>query len=269
MIKRQPARVVLLFAMPFAFAIGAGQPDVQNIIQKSVVANQADFKAAPNFNWKERDRTENGSKTYQVTMIEGTPYQRLLAVNGNPLSQAQEADEMKKQQQAEAQRHSESPDDRRKRIEKFEKDRTRDNLMMQQLTKAFTFTYLGQGKLRGFTVWTLRATPRPGYNPPNMETQVLPGMEGELWIDQKTNNWVKVTAHVIHPVSIEGFLAEVEPGTRFELEKSPVGGGIWQVTHFSMQSHAKVLHVFGRSSQEDDTYFDYQRIGNSNTSSGH
>ncbi len=117
-------------------------------------------------------------------------------------------------------------------------------------------------------MWMLKATPRPGYNPPNMETQVLPGMEGELWIDQKTYNWVKVTAHVIHPVSIEGFLAEVEPGTRFELEKSPVGGGIWQITHFSMHSQAKVLHLFGRSSQEDDTYFDYQRIGNSNSSSG-
>jgi hypothetical protein len=82
-------------------------------------------------------------------------------------------------------------------------------------------------------------------------------MQGELWVDVKTYQWVKVTARVIHPVSIEGFLAEVEPGTQFKLEKSPVDGGVWQVSHFSMKSQAKVLHLFSRASSEDDTYFDY------------
>ncbi len=198
-----------------------------------------------------------------MTMIEGTPYQRLIAVNGKPLSAAQNAEEEKKQQQAAAQRHSESADDRQKRIDKYEKDRRRDNLMMQQLTEAFDFTLMGQHRVRGFNVWVLKATPRAGYKPPNMETQVLPGMQGELWIDQKSYQWVRVTAQVIHPVSIEGFLAEVEPGTQFELENSPVGNGIWQTTHFAMKSSAKILHMVHRESSEDDTYFDYQRIGTS------
>jgi hypothetical protein len=88
---------------------------------------------------------------------------------------------------------------------------------------------------------------------------VLPGMEGELWIDQKTYEWVKVTAHVIRPVSIEGFLARVEPGTRFEIEKTPVGSGIWQITHFSMQSNAKVLFVVNKNSAEEDWFYDFKR----------
>jgi hypothetical protein len=41
------------------------------------------------------------------------------------------------------------------------------------------------------------------------ESKVLTGMEGKLWIDKKTLQWVKVEATVIHPVSIGGFLAEV------------------------------------------------------------
>ena len=246
--------------------MGARPVDVQQIIQRSVAANQADFKAAVNFNWKERDNDGKVSKTYQVTMIEGTPYNRLLAVNGKPLSKAQEAEELRKQQQTTAERRAESPEQRRKRIEKFEKERTRDNLMMEQLTKAFNFTLTGQHKLRGFTVWMLKATPRPGYQPPNMETQVLPGMQGQLWIDQKSYNWVKVTAEVIRPVSIEGFLAQVQPGTRFEMDKSPVGNGIWQISHFSMKSSAKILYMFNHSSQEDDTYFDYQPIANATQS---
>jgi hypothetical protein len=74
---------------------------------------------------------------------------------------------------------------------------------------------------------------------------------------------------VIHPVSIEGFLAEVEPGTRFELENLPVGdGSTWQASHFSMRSNAKVFHVFARESSEDDTYTDYSPVNGSAENSG-
>lgn len=237
------------------------QPSPEEIIKNSVAANQVDFKAALDFNWKERDSSGKDSKTYQVTMIEGTPYNRLLAVNGKRLSSDQETAELQKEHEVAAKRRSESPEERRHRIAKFEKDRTRDNLMMQQLTQAFTFSLVGERKIRGFKVWMLKATTRPGYQPPNMETQVLPGMQGILWVDQKTYNWVKVTAEVVRPVSIEGFLAEVQPGTFFELEKSPVGaGGVWQISHFSMKSSARILHVFNHSSQEDDTFSEYTAI---------
>jgi hypothetical protein len=237
------------------------QPSAQEIIEKSVAANQADFKAAVNFNWVETDKTGRTAKTSIVTMIEGTPYYRLIAVNGRPLSPAQEAQEEKKQQKVIAQRRAETPEQRRERVEKFEKERRRDNSMMEQLTKAFNFTLLGEHRVHGYTVYVLKATPRPGYKPPSMELQVLTGMHGELWVDQKTFHWVKVTAQVIHPVSIEGFLAEVEPGTRFELENIPVGdGSTWQPSHFSMRSNAKVFHLFTRESSEDDTYTDYKPV---------
>ena len=85
-------------------------------------------------------------------------------------------------------------------------------------------------------------------------------MVGQLWIDQKTFQWVKVVAEVVHPVSIGGFLARVDPGTRFELDKAPVGNGIWLPSHFSMKSDAKVLHMFSHDSQEDVTYFDYKKL---------
>jgi len=250
--------VIPLVLLLSTAARSSAAPDVHDIIQRSVAANQANFKAAPQFNHKERDQTSSGTKTYQITMIDGSPYQRLIEVNGNALSPSQDAEERKKQDQVRSARHSQSGADRRKRIARYQRDRARDNQMMNQLTIAFNFTLLGEHTVRGFNVWVLKATPRPGYQPPNMETQVLPGMQGELWIDQQTYQWVKVTARVIHPVSIEGFLAQVEPGTQFELENAPVGGGVWQPGHFAMKSQAKVLFLINRASQADETYFDYQ-----------
>jgi hypothetical protein len=93
-----------------------------------------------------------------------------------------------------------------------------------------------------------------------MESQVLPGMEGEMWIDQKSYEWLKATARVIRPVSIEGFLAQVQPGTEFEIEKSPVGQGVWQITHYSSHADARVLHMFKHEEQDDVTYFDFEPV---------
>jgi len=240
----------------------AEAPAIQKIVEKSVQANNRDFEAAPIYNYKELDQAAKGSKLYQVTMIYGTPYKRLLAVNGKPLSPQQKAEEDEKEKNARAQRKGESAEQRRDRIAKYESDRTHDHNMMNELSKAFTFTLIGKGKLRSFAVYVLKATPRPGYKPTNMDTQVLPGMQGKLWIDQKTYQWVKVTAEVIHPVSIKGFLAEVEPGTRFELEKTPVKDDVWLARHFSMSSHAKVLSLVNWSSSEDQRFFDYERADN-------
>lgn len=249
----------LFLVFPYS-ARCAAQPGIDEIIRRSVAANQANFKAAPDFNHKERDRTPAGTKTSQVTMIDGTPYYRLIAINGKPLSGSQEADEARKEEQVRRQRESQSAADRQQRIAKYEKERRRNNQMMEQLTVAFRFTLVGQRKVNGFDVWVLKATPKPGYQPPNMEMQVLPGMQGELWIDEESYQWVKVTARVIRPVSIEGFLAQVEPGTQFELENLPIGGAVWQPSHFGMKSQAKVFFLINRSSQADETYFDYQRI---------
>ncbi|MFZ0537399.1 MAG: hypothetical protein WAM47_11070, partial [Candidatus Sulfotelmatobacter sp.] len=99
------------------------------------------------------------------------------------------------------------------------------------------------------------------YRPPNMETEALTGMEGKLWIDRASFQWVKVEAQVMHPVSIAGFLAQVEPGTHFELEKQPVAPDIWLPRHFAMKAHAKILFVIPHRDQEDDTYFDCHKAG--------
>ena len=56
-----------------------------------------------------------------------------------------------------------------------------------------------------------------------------------------------------------GFLARVEPGTRFELEKMPVDNGIWLPEHFAMQSRARIFLLYTSKNQEDETYFDYRK----------
>ena len=247
---------MLLFLHHFTIA-----QDVAGIIRQSADANNRDWAAAPEFDNSERDRTKDGDKTFAVTMVDGSPYERLLAVNGHDLSAAKQQEEQKKYEDAVAKRQHESPDKRSERIAKYEAERKRDHTMLEQMTTAFDFQLVGERMLSGHKVYVLKATPHKGYKPPDRDSQVLTGMEGTLWIDQKTFQWVKVEAHVTHPVRIQGFIAEVEPGTRFEVEKRPVTGDIWLASHYAMKSNAKVMLLIPHKGAEDDTFFNYRRAG--------
>jgi len=256
-------KTVGMIAAAFVWlASAAAQDDAATIIRRSSEANNRDWAAVPEFDNDERDRNKDGDKTYAVTMLNGSPYERLVAVNGQPLPAAEQKREQQKYDKEVAERQHESKEKRSRRIAKYEADRKRDHTLLEQLTTAFNFQIAGNEVLNGYKVYVLHATPRKGYKPPNRDSQVLTGMEGTLWIDQQTFQWVKVEAHVIHSVRIEGFLAEVEPGTRFEVEKRPMTADIWLASHFSMKSNAKVMLVIPHNGEEDDLYFNYHRVAN-------
>ena len=259
----------LALLVTLSSASASDQNDAATVIRRSITANNDDWNAAPAFDYFERDQENGQTNTYAEIMILGSPYERLVAANGHPLTQAEQAEQQRKLDEAVSQRRYESAQQRKRRLAKYEKDRKRDHLLMDQLVKAFNFRLLGQQTIGPYDVYVLKATPRTGYKPPNMAAQVLTGMQGRLWIDKNTFQWVKVEAEVIHAVSIEGFLARVEPGTRFELEKTPVTDGVWLPKHFAMKSRARILFFLRNNRQEDDTYFDYHRPTQSATTPLH
>ena len=253
--------LVAMLATLSAALTRTGQPDVLTIIQQSVQVNNQDWQRAPDYDYFVREREDEGTKTYQVLMILGSPYYRLAAVDGRPLSPEDRLREQHKLDEAVTLRSRESQGQRAQRIAKYQKDRKRDHLWMEQLVKAFNFRLQGEQKVDGYDAYALQASPRPDYQPPNVEAQVLTGMVGTLWIEKNTSQWLKVEAKVIRPVTIEGFLARVEPGTRFELENMPVAPGTWLMKHFSMSSHSKILFLFPHRTQSDESYFGYQKAG--------
>jgi hypothetical protein len=254
--KSSMKQLILIVALAAACS---AQYNADAIIQRSVAANAADWSATPDYDYFERDvQQAGGTKTYEELLILGSPYDRQVAVNEKALSPEQRTQEQQKLEAAFAERQKESQQARARRIAKYEEERKRDHFLMEQLTKALDFKLVGEQRLGPYMVYVLKATPHPGYVPPNLEAKVLTGMEGTLWIDEKTFQWVKVEASVIRPVSIAGFLAQVEPGTHFELQKMPVAEGVWLPKHFAMKSKAKVLFLFTRKSQADETYYGYQ-----------
>jgi hypothetical protein len=241
----------------------ASPPSPEEIIQRSIEVNEANWKEAPGYSFVERDvETKHGSgktiKTYEVLMIDGSPYNKVTAINDRPLSAGEKALEEEKLQQEIQKRQHESSRERARRMAKYLKERNQDHAMMKEMAEAFHYTLAGEDKINGHDVWLLEATPKPGYQPRSREAKVLTGMKGRLWIDKASYQWAKVDAQVFRAVSFYGFFAKVGPGTRFVLEQEPVTRDLWLPRYFSMKVNASALGFINENSAEEDTYRDYR-----------
>jgi hypothetical protein len=252
--------------------------NVDDLIKKSVVANDSDWKALPNYSHEERDvegkldssghlRNKEG-KTYRVMMIEGSPYNELIALNGEPLGRDRQQEEEAKLNAERRKRAAESQDARSTRIEKYKRERAEEHLLMQQMVAAFHFRMSREEKIDGHDCYVLDAIPNPDYRPPVSKARVLTGMKGRLWVDKQTYHWVRVHAQVVKPVEFGLFIAKVRPGTEFELNQAPLDGRIWLPAHFSESVDARVLGLYALRTHRDEYYSNYQRIGSGSGSHG-
>ena len=259
--------VILALSVAAAAATGmlcyAAAPNSDEIIRNSVAATKADWAQASKYSYLERDvedkrRNPAMSKTYRVLMIEGSPYNVVTALNGEPLSPDEKAAEERKLRKEIERRQKESERERERRVAKYEKEQNRDHRMLQEMVDAFEFKIAGEAQIDGHQCWVMDAEPKPGFEPSDHEGHVLKGMKGKLWIDKASNQWVKVHAEVVRPVNFYGFLAKVGPGTAFELEQEPVADGVWLPKAFNVRVRASALGFVNENSEQSETYLDYQ-----------
>ena len=258
-------RCLLTTLLLIAFSPDPSTPsgDVSTFLQRWTAANRADFEAASAYDYSERDRDDDGTRTYDVSMLFGTPYKRLVLADDRPLSDSDRRKQDEQFQRARAERAAESPEDRARRIAEYQKSRARARRILEELPKAFDFRLSGRRTVGARSVYVLRAAPRNGYQPPDTATEVLTGMRGEFWIDTASGQLVRAVARVIHPVSIEGFLATVQPGTEFELEQIPVEAAVWLPSRLEIRSRSSIVFLFHHHTNEERRYFNYRKSADS------
>jgi Skp family chaperone for outer membrane proteins len=256
-------RTLCLSVVAAAMGTLLAAPNSDQIVAISVTATKSDWKEASKFSYIERDvesKRHGMQKTYRVLMIDGSPYNLVTAFNDQDLSPAEKEAEQQKLQKEIRKRRNESDRERRRRIAKFEKENEHNHQMLQEMVEAFEFHLAGEAQVDGHPCWVLDAEPKPGFEATDHEGRVLKGMKGRLWIDKSSNQWVKVHAEVVKPVSFYGFLAKVGPGTEFDLEQEPVSDGVWLPKVFTVHVRASALGLFSENSDETDTYRDYQAM---------
>jgi hypothetical protein len=243
--------------------VAAKQPAAEipaQIIHQSLAMNEADWRAEPAYDHCERDDDGDTARTYDVTIIEGTPYKRLIAVDDRPISQDSARNERLKLERARVDRRRESASARRRRLEEYQRTHARILALFRELASAFTFTAGGRERVDSKEAYVLNAEPRPDYDSPTRDGRVLSGMKAVFWVDTRTYQWIRVRAVVTKPVSIVGFqLVRVEPGTTIVIEKAPVEAGIWLMKRLQIKSESKLLFFVPHHTFYDERDFDYRR----------
>lgn len=86
--------------------------------------------------------------------------------------------------------------------------------------------------------------PNHKWPPPTLESELLTGIAGRVWIDPRTRRMVHLEATVSHPVNIGwGMLAHVYPGGTATLDQANAGGQRWMIEHIVEQLTVQALMV--------------------------
>jgi hypothetical protein len=259
---------VLLFLAAACSLAGAADP--REIVRRSIERMDENLAIARNYTFLERSETreldsDGHVKTrkillYDVTLLEGSPYRRLVGKDDHPLSPEEERSEEKKLQASIAERRKETPEQRARRIAEWEKKRQREREPLDEIPDGFDFRLAGEEQIDGRDVWVIDATPRPAYHARSSMAKLFPKFRGRLWIDKVDQQWVKTEAEAIDSISFGLFVARLSKGARLEFEMTRVNGEVWLPKRFEARASAKLVLVKNFRVEAETSFSNYRKF---------
>lgn len=174
---------------------------------------------------------------------------RLVEINGHPLDQS---DEQKEQARLDV--LLQDPGRQRHRKQSEDQDASRAIEVLRALPNAFLYDYSGTAVGPTGQVMKFAFHPNPAFSPPNLETQVLTAMTGEIWIDPSQERITRLEGHLQQDIDFGwGILGRLNKGGWIIIEQADVGKGQWRIVRFQMSMSGRVLfknRVFDTTEKE-------------------
>jgi hypothetical protein len=244
--------------------------DPREIVRRSVEADQRNTKLAKNYTYQERiveKRLDNDGrlkkqeiKTYDISILYGEPYRRLLQRDDQPLNPEEAKKEEDKLNKFIAKHKNESPQDREKRLAEADKKRQDQRAFAREIVDAYNFSLLGEEKVDGRSVYVIEATPRPDFRPKQPHADLLSKFRGKMWIDKAEYQWVKMQAETIDTVSFGLFLFRLHKGSSIHFEQTRVNEEIWLPRHVSVAASARVALMMNTDIEQETTFSNYRKF---------
>jgi len=240
----------------------------KEMVQRAVAAYQRDQAAQSEYSYYQRDdvRIRDGSgnikrhelRTFDVRMMEGSPYRRLVRRNDQPLSPEEEKQQQEDFRRGLAERRSETPEQRRQRLAEWKRKRQQRLDDINEVPAAFDFRLAGEDKIDGIAAWIVEGMPHPGYKPKSKSSAYFLKMSGRIWIS-KDYHLLKIDAVTLDAISVGSFLLRIAQGGHIGLEFSCVDGGLWLPKRATITGSARLLLVKGYQLDADYTFSDYRK----------
>ena len=161
----------------------------------------------------------------------------LVAVNDKPLSPA----ELEKEQGRLQTLLTDSAKQRHRKQAEAE-DTARALKVLHELPTAFLYTDAGAVTTGTDTVERFTFVPNPRFNPPDLETQVLTALSGELLVDPVQARVLRLDGRLEQDVDFGwGILGRLSKGGWIKIEQREVGEGVWRIVDFQMKMTGRLL----------------------------
>ncbi|MBL8219818.1 MAG: hypothetical protein JNL62_11345 [Bryobacterales bacterium] len=244
--------------------------DALEIVRRSVQHDQANWERAKNYTYvvrstmRERDSGGKVKKTEaeaeEIYILYGEPYEKRIEKDGKPLPAEEQRKEQQKFDKEMARRQNESPEQRRKRIEAFEKKRREQRDFAREIPEAYNFKLVGEENVNGRPAWVVDATPRAEYQPRNSRAAMLKKFRGRMWIDQKEYQWVRMDGEVIDTVSWGVVLARLAKGSRIFFEQVRVNDEVWMPKQVKVNLDARIALLKRYQGDIDLSFQDFRKF---------
>lgn len=247
--RRWTIASLLLLTAGFAGAEDTiASPDAQEIIRQSLSHWRRNLDAARNYTFQQRtvedqlekdgDLKKTEIETYQISIIYGEPYERLIARDDKPLSEKDQQKEGEKLNKFFEKQKNKSDEERQREREK-KQDRFRRDIA-DELPVMLNYEILGEEEFNGQPVWVLSATPKQGYHPNSMAGKLLSKLSGKVWITKADYQWVKAEADLADDFTVGWFLFKLRKGTHLEFEQTRVNDEVWLPKRTFVQGSGRI-----------------------------
>jgi hypothetical protein len=230
----------LLLLAPLAAsaqAAAADSPDIAPVKRALALEVSAAQDTQHPMRYRLQKSSPRFSSTKEIYETKDGGVAHLLETNGRSLSPADEQKE-----QARLETLLKDPSRQRHRKQSEDQDAARAIKVLGAFPSAFFFKFVGDGvgpsgKLEKFSFW-----PNPDFNPPDLETQVLTAMAGEIWVDADQEHIVRLEGRLQQDVDFGwGILGRLNKGGSILIQQAEVSSGRWRIVHFQLAMSGRVL----------------------------
>jgi hypothetical protein len=242
--------------------------DASEVVRRALVQDSASIPLTLNYSYTEKQelRTRDGNtfkvrenSTWEVTLLEGSPYKRLVAHNGQPLPAAdRQKEEDKMRQNAEWRKH-ETDSQKQQRILDWQHHEEHQHEPLHEIPDAFNLRFAGEESIDGQAAYVIEGWPKPGYKPKSKSAFFLPKVKGRFWIAKQSFQAVRIEFETLDTISWGGFVARVSKGTKVCVEMTMVSNDVWLPKRILVAGSARVMLVKGYTGELDLTYTGFQK----------
>jgi hypothetical protein len=206
-------------------------------------------------------------ETYEVypSVEPGRLYRRLVARDGEKLSENELADQDRKQEEKTQRRERRAAEEdeaaRQKRLAKQEANRAKEQAVVDEVFLMDDIRIVAREAVEGRPTIVLEFSPRPGYKPVTEGGKVIQKLAGRAWIDEQDRQLVRLEARLLDTLGVGPVrIARLQKGASAYFVRRKVNGEIWLPSEARFTGAAKALLVFNARIDIFSRYFDYRKF---------